>query len=112
MPPRRWSRHTFTTAYLDAAGDLILTEPVRYTYRELPDNRLHRVKVGDTLFNLASRSFKDFRRPAGLWWIIADFQPDPIHDPTIALTPGSTLVIPSTRTVLEEVFSEKRRAEH
>jgi hypothetical protein len=51
------------------------------------------------------------QRPSGLWWIIADFQPDPIHDPTVRLTPGRTLYIPSLRTVQEEVFSDKRRKE-
>jgi len=50
-------------------------------------------------------------RPAGLWWVIADFQPDPIHDPPVALELGRVLAIASVRTVLEEVFSERRREE-
>jgi hypothetical protein len=50
-------------------------------------------------------------RPAGLWWVIADFQPDPVHDPTLSLEPGRVLVVPSIRTVQEEIFSETRRAE-
>jgi hypothetical protein len=43
--------------------------------------------------------------------VIADFQPDPIHDPTLELEPGRVLVIASLRTVLEEIFSESRREE-
>ncbi len=43
--------------------------------------------------------------------LIADFQPDPIHDPTLSLEVGRVLVVPSLRTVTEEVFSEKRRQE-
>lgn len=108
MPPRKLSRYTFSTAYTDESGDLVLTEPERFGYRAFSDNKLHVVKVEDTLFSLAAKYFRGFNRPDGLWWIIADFQPDPIHDPTERLTEGSTLIIPSMRTVIEEVFSEKR----
>jgi hypothetical protein len=82
-----------------------------YRLRALSDNRQHIVKEGDTLFSLAGRYFAPLPRPAGLWWVIADFQPDPIHDPTLALEVGRVLVVPSVRTVVEEVFSEKRRQE-
>ncbi len=71
----------------------------------------HVVAQGDTLFSLAAHYFAPIPRAAGLWWIIADFQPDPVHDPTIRLTPATTLVIPSVRTILESVFSETRRLE-
>lgn len=117
MPPRRWSRHTFTTAFLEDAEesggteDLILTEPEPFRFQPFTDNRIHVVKSEDTLFNLAARFFRGIPRPAGLWWVIADFQPQPIHDPTIRLTPGTVLVIPSVRTVVEEIFSESRREE-
>lgn len=111
MPPRRLSRHTFTTAYQDADGDLVLTEPEPFRFKPYQDNRIHVVKAEDSLFTLASKFFRGFPRPAGLWWVIADFQPAPIHDPTIRLTPGTVLVIPSPRTVAEEIFSESRREE-
>jgi hypothetical protein len=111
MPPRRFSRHTFTSAVQDGAGRLVLTDREPFRFRSLPDNRQHVVKEGETLFSLAGRYFAPLNRPAGLWWVIADFQPDPIHDPTIVLEPGRVLVIPSVRTVLEEIFSERRRGE-
>ena len=69
------------------------------------------MKQGETLFSLAGRYFAALPRPAGLWWVIADFQPDPIHDPTLSLEVGQVLLVPSVRTVVEEVFSEKRRQE-
>jgi hypothetical protein len=110
MPPRRHSRHTFTSAFLeDNTDDLVLTEPEPFRFKPFRDNRIHVVKVEDSLFNLAARFFRGLPRPAGLFWIIMDFQPQPIHDPTIRLTPGTVLVIPSVRTVVEEVFSESRR---
>ena len=111
MPPRRFSRHTFTSAVLGDDGRLFLTEREPFRFRSLPDNRQHVVKEGDTLFSLAGRYFAPLPRPAGLWWVIADFQPDPVHDPTVALEPGRVLVVPSIRTVQEEIFSETRRAE-
>jgi hypothetical protein len=111
MPPRRFSRYTFSTAVLDDSQRLVLTEREPYRFRSLPDNRQHVVQAGDTLFTLAGRYFAPLPRPAGLWWIIADFQPDPIHDPTIELSVGRMLLIPSLRVVTEEIFSEARRPE-
>ncbi len=109
MPPRRYSRYTFCEAVLDDNGCLFLTERQPYRYRALADNRQHVVNEGDTLFTLAGRYFAPLPRPAGLWWIIADFQLDPIHDPTLVLESGRVIVIPSLRTVTEEIFSEARR---
>lgn len=111
MPPRKHSRHalSFTTATDD--GELYLTERTPFRYRPLADSIQHRVKEGDTLWNLAYRYYSPIERPAGLWWVIADFQPTPIFDPTIALAPGRVLWIPSLRTVLEQIFSERRRRE-
>lgn len=109
MPPRRLSRYTFATAVQDAEGNLVLYGEEPYRYTELADNQEHIVKQGDTLFTLAGRYFKSLPRGCGLWWVIADFQPDPIHDPTVDLSPGRVLVIPSVRTLTEEIFSERRR---
>lgn len=112
MPPRAYSRHTFTEVEQDEQGRLRLTDRVPYRFRPLDDNVFHVVREGDTLFNLAGRYFAEVgERPAGLWWVIADFQPEPIHDPTLRLATGATLVVPSARTILEAIFSEKRRAE-
>jgi hypothetical protein len=111
MPPRRFSRFTFSAAVLDDAGRLLLTEREPYRFRALADTRQHVVQQGDTLFTLAGRYFAPLPRPAGLWWTIADFQPEPIHDPTLALDPGRLLFIPSVRVITEEIFSEARRQE-
>lgn len=105
------SRYRFTSGWTDADWRLFLDERVPFRYRELSDNRQHVVRIGDTLWTLAGRYFFGVPRASGLWWVIADFQPEPIHDPTIELSPGTLLVIPSLRTVLEEIFNEKRRGE-
>jgi hypothetical protein len=109
MPPRRFSRYTFSAALLDDAGRLVLTDREPFRFRAFPDNRQHVVQEGETLFSLAGRYFAPLPRASGLWWVIADFQPDPVHDPTLALDPGRLVFIPSVRVVTEEVFSEARR---
>ncbi len=111
MPPKQRSRYTFATAARAPGGELMLYGGEPFRYRELPDTRQHVVREGDTLFTLAGRYFTGIPRAAGLWWVIADFQPEPIHDPTLVLTPGRVMYIPSLRTVNEEVFSERRRRE-
>lgn len=111
MPPRRFSRFTFSAAVLDDAERLFLTEREPFRFRSFPDSRQHVVQQGETLFSLAGRYFAPLPRPSGLWWVIADFQPDPIHDPTLSLELGRVMSIPSVRVVTEEVFAEARRQE-
>lgn len=111
MPPRALSRHIFTKTVTDEVGALVLTRPEPFRFVELPDNRQHVSARGDTVYTLAGQFFRviDPDRACGLFWIIMDFQPDPIHDPTIKLLEGRVLVIPSVRTVIERVFDERRR---
>jgi hypothetical protein len=111
MPPRRYSRFTFCAAVLDDSQRLFLTEREPFGFQSFPDNRQHVVQAGETLFTLAGRYFAPLPRACGLWWVIADFQISPLHDPTLALDLGSVLFIPSLRVVTEEVFSEMRRPE-
>lgn len=109
MPPRRFSRFEFTRAVRDEAGRIFLTERTPYRFRPLPDTRLHVVQAGESLFTLAGRYFRPKPRAAGFWWVIADFQPDPILDPTVPLALGRRLYIISLRVLDEEVLSERRR---
>lgn len=105
------SRYTFCRAYTDASGRMYLDDRAPYRYRAFADNVVYVVKEGETIFGIAGWHFQPHPRAAGLWWAIADFQPNPIHDPTISLVPGSVLVLPSRRTVLREMLSEVRRNE-
>jgi hypothetical protein len=121
------SRHTFTrqvTRIADSAFPaavrgrevVLLTDREKYLYESLPDNISHIVREGDTLQNLAARYYAPLSDPpkfsaASLWWAIADFQPQPIHDPTILLAVGSTLIVPSLRTINDRVFNPNIRRE-
>lgn len=113
MPPRVNSRYTFTLAVSEEedVDTLFLTEREPFGFRVLNDNVTHQIAEGETLWTLAARFYSGVNRPASLWWVIADFQPDPIIDPTIKLEIGATIVIPSLRTVVEDVLSETRRNE-
>jgi hypothetical protein len=112
--PGRLSRYRFCSAVTDEDGTVFLTDPEPFGYEDLPDNQRHKVVEGDNLWALASRYFDvhGIDNPAELWWVIAEFQPDPVFDPTIKLEIGRVMHIPSVRTVLEDIFSESRRAEH
>lgn len=113
MPPRENSRHLFTSAQPRTGTDVVfLSDRVPFRYVDLPDNRVHTVREGDTLHRLAALYFAPLGRlpivsAANLWWVIADFQPTPIHDPTVQLTRGEKLIIPSVRTVTERVLQPR-----
>jgi hypothetical protein len=111
MPPRTSSRHGFCIGVLDDEGRRFLTEREPFGFRPLPDSREHRVVAGDTLWGLAGLYFAPLPRACGFWWAIADFQPDPIIDPTVALEEGRLLVIPATRVLSDVILGEARRRE-
>lgn len=108
--PRLYSRHSYCERLRDKQGRLYLSDRTPFRYQALADNRTHLVRQGDTLQTLADRYFGALVGAAQLWWVIADFQPNGgIHDPTIDLAPGTTLVIPSMVTLQTLIFSEARR---
>lgn len=112
MGPQAGSRHSFCLGVRDEGGRLYLTEREPYRFRELPDTRVHVVVQGDTLWDLAGRYFAPLPRACGFWWAIADFQLDPIIDPTLELIAGTRLFIPSLRVLTDVVLSEPGRRAH
>ncbi len=109
MPLQSGSRHGFTLGVRDDEGRLYLTEREPYGFVEHPDNREHVVVQGDTLFHLAGRFFAPLPRACGFWWVIADFQPDPIIDPTLELEVGRRLFVPSLRVLTDVILGDERR---
>lgn len=110
MPPRLRSRYQFCVGYTDpTTGLLVLTDREPYLFAPFSDNIQHPVVIGDTLQSVAAKYYASLPDAALLWWIVADFQPSPILDPTIMLVLGSVLQVPSLRTVLTEIFATKRQ---
>ena len=109
MPPRVGSRYSSSFGVRDDEGRLFLTDREPYGFRPLPDNRVHVVVEGDSLWGLAGQYFASLPRACGFWWAIADFQEPPIVDPTLALEPGARLVIPSLRTLGDVILGDRRR---
>ena len=75
-------------------------------YFEDQDAIPHVITAGDTLHNLAAKYFGGVPSPATLWWVIADFQPDPIIDPTVRLIPGQVIMIPGPTTAQDAILSQ------
>lgn len=107
--PSRFSRYRFAPVNWDADGRAFFGLRPTYGYHEHEDNRRVVVVQGDALWGLAARHFRGVPRPSGLWWVIADFQPDPIRDPTVALEPGRLLFVPSLRVVQTVILNDLAR---
>ena len=97
MAPRTGSRHLFALGVPDELGRRFLSEREPYRFKEHTDTRVHVVAQGDTLEGLAGRYFAPLPRACGFWWVLADFQPDPIVDPTLELDVGRMWIGPSVR---------------
>jgi hypothetical protein len=109
----RNSRYQHSTRYTDTAGRMFLTEPPLIPYVNSLDNRVHVVQGGERLQDIAHKYFAEFGDDtfpaAALWYIVAQFQPTPIVDPTLRLQPGARLYIPSKQYVAQRVFDKARR---
>lgn len=106
--PSAFSRDRYCSGITDDDGNLYLTDVAPYLYRDLPDNIVHTVSQGETWESIAYREYGDVR----LWWVLPDYQPEPVYDPTIALVGGAVLILPSPRVVFEEIINEERREAH
>lgn len=106
------SRYQYCYELFDDDGVPYLTEPEPFEYRDEPDNRVYTAVDGDTLWGLAHFAFAGYPRPCGMWWIIGQYQPTPIIDPTIAITAGTKIYIPSERVVRLMLFNPERRRLH
>jgi hypothetical protein len=110
MPPRAGSRYGFCLGIRDEAGHTFLTDREPYGFHPHADNRVHVVVQGDTLYDLAGRYFEPLPRACGFWWVIADFQPEVIIDPTLEIGPsGKRIWVPSVRVLTDVILGESRR---
>lgn len=101
MHPFSRYRHTF--AATDPDGNRYLSTRDRLLYRDRDDNRIRVCRKDERLWGVAHVEMRRVfpERPIGLWWVIGDYQPVPIHDPTLVLASGTRLVIPPDELVRE-----------
>lgn len=99
------SRYSTVEQFTDRLENLVLAERVPFRYEPRDDNIVHTSGEGDSWFHLAQQYYVDIsNRACGLWWIICDFQPQPIVDPTIKLSPGQQIIIPAPSLVAAEIL--------
>ena len=111
----RLSRFRFCLAVQRNDGTMMLTDREPFRYVPFDDNTIHPASRGDTWRTLAGRYFKAENIvvvPERLWWVIADFQPQPVVDPTLRIQPGTLIHIPTLTNVFQHVFNEDRRVLH
>jgi len=109
------SRYRFCEALEDDDGRLYLKEREPFLYRNRIDTFTHSTIEGETLDSIAAKRYNDQEYGARHWWAIGDFQDEdaePIIDPTLRLTAGREISVPSARVLFGEILSEERRAEH
>lgn len=81
-------------------GNLEKLPRARFLYRKFFDTVVHTCKDGDTLWGLSAQYYgQDFERAELLFWIIGDFQPTPVVDPTLVFSAGDVVHVPSARVV-------------
>ncbi len=71
MPPRRFSRHTFTSGVIEGQNNKLLTNRVPFRFRPFLDNRTHTVREGDTMFHIAGQNTRPDMNRSG----VASFLP-------------------------------------
>lgn len=107
MPANPTSRYRQTLTFVDdrssdesdSAGVVFFGQRRPIRFQDDVDTVAHLVSEGDTLQMLANTHYQGFPDPSSLWWVIAEFQPIPILDPTRRLGPGKILMIPSATLV-------------
>jgi hypothetical protein len=104
----RRSRYQFSEIHTDSAGRRFFGPRPRFTYRDLPDNQRHIVKGAERLWHLSQIYWPELPKNGTYYWIIADFQPEPILDAFKDLVMGSVIIVPSLRTVEGMIFNSAR----
>lgn len=101
MPPRVNSRYQNCRGIEDAAGNLFLTERTPFRYDEkLAGTTRHVVEGTENLWQIAGRYYRGFPGAEEFGLLIAEFQPNPILDPSLTLETGRVIYVPSLDVIL------------
>lgn len=104
------SRYNLADLYKDSSNRSYTSLRGRVFFDDVEGTVPHVVEDGDTLWSLADRYYGGLiDDDVNYWWVIADFQPEPINDPTIKLEKGQIILVPPLElimAVLEEYPDE------
>ncbi len=106
------SRYRYCTMLDTGDGIKYLDEREPFRFRDEPDNKFHTAVDGETWWGLAWQYFPSFLNSALLYFLLCEYQPEPIIDPTIRINAGTQIAIPSERVVRLYVFNRERRRFH
>ena len=106
MPPRKNSRYQFCLA-VRRTGKLFLSTPVPFRFEEHADTVIHYTTEGQTIDQIAEYYYGD--NGWRYWWAIAQFQPNPIVDPTLSFQANTEILIPSKRVLTQIIQNPDRR---
>ena len=77
-----------------------LHEPVRFQERD--DNLTFTARKGDRLDHIAVVFYRDPK----LFWVLADYQPNPIMNPMLPLEKGRIIYGPSLERLQQEILNQ------
>ena len=111
MQQSEQSRYVGVAQETDADGIMYLDDREPFTYREKADTIVHVAREGDTWERLAQLYYSGIsERASGLWWVICEFQPQIVVDPTLAIPNGSLVYVPSMLVAQTEILGVVYRA--
>lgn len=108
------SRYLFCIEYEDENENLALSRRVPYRYKEFDDNIVHDAIEGEMVHDIAQSYYGEIyneREARNMFWIICDFQPDPIIDCTLIMKAGQKIIVPSPRAVELYIRDPERAVE-
>lgn len=95
------------TRISDGLTFMLDREPLYFQPRS--DNKRIVAEKGDTWWSLAAKHLSALRNPEQFFWVLCDYQPTPILDPTVDPTPGAIVFIPDEDFFMSTYFADSRR---
>jgi hypothetical protein len=95
-------RHANATRIDDSPGGkdddaVVFQVPERLSYEDREDNTIHIVTEGERIYDLAQAYFaRVIPNGIDIWEVLAQYQPEPIVDPSVPLAAGREIFIPPT----------------
>jgi len=104
------SRNKLVPSYTDPVSTrLVLRDRTPFTFRDDERNINHTALDDDTWWSLAARYYLQISdRPSGLWWVIKDYQPTPVVDPTLTIRQDTLVIVPHPVMVITEILGTER----